>query len=294
MKILCKNETVLYVGKWNRTRLMTLTLVLMSLFSFQVANAQGSQGGGGGGRPGGGTVGDLICKGCVDASDIAKSAVTNSKIKKGAVSNSKLGSGAVSASKLASRAVTTSKIQDGAVTVSKVAPQLRNAIGTFCPPGESVVGMDLGGNFVCESKLAQVLDPDLTGKTYCLFAQGVDLVAAENPNWADIEFGGFRSRMDFTSPTQVTHTIEYNSGSTIHLPANTITNIDDVVVPVEGTYTVVGSQLAATFYEDGQPETGFATLTPDGQVFVFSFFRLLGVNSSESQIIIGVQATSCY
>ncbi len=56
MKILCKNATVLSriflcllrhpkrkqlnIGTWNRPSLMTLTLALMSLFFFQIANAE--------------------------------------------------------------------------------------------------------------------------------------------------------------------------------------------------------------------------------------------------------------
>jgi hypothetical protein len=150
-----------YIDTGKRTSLMTLALVLLGLFSFQVANAADQ----------------VRCDGCIDTKDIAKSAVTNDKIKKGAVSKSKLGRGAVSTSKLADDAVSTSKlanfavtsikldngavqtwnIKDGAVNFHKLEPKLRNAIGTSCPAGESVVGMDGYGHFVCESKLVQVL-----------------------------------------------------------------------------------------------------------------------------------------
>jgi hypothetical protein len=169
-----------YIDTCNRTSLMTLALVLMGLFSFQVANAADQ----------------VQCNGCVDTQDIANKAVTNSKIGKGAVSKSKLGRGAVSTSKLADgavrtdklgyravtsdnldngavgtghlmrwavgnsklgwQAVSTEKIQDGAVTVDKVAPELSNAIDTYCPTGESVVGMDAAGKYVCESKAASL------------------------------------------------------------------------------------------------------------------------------------------
>ena len=57
----------------------------------------------------------------------------------------------VGTAELAKKAVGTGKIKDGAVTVEKVAPELSNAIGTFCPPGQAVVGMDETGNFVCET-----------------------------------------------------------------------------------------------------------------------------------------------
>lgn len=69
----------------------------------------------------------------------------------GCVGHRDLGKAAVSTSKIRSRAVSTGKIKDGAVTVDKVAPRLKNAIGTFCPPNQSVVGMDYDGNFVCEA-----------------------------------------------------------------------------------------------------------------------------------------------
>jgi hypothetical protein len=142
-----------------------------------------------------------------------------------------------------------------------------------------------------EAELERVSpDPDLTGKTYCLFMQFGELFA--DGVSAEIEFGGVGSRMDFTSPTQVTHTEIYDLESKIHLPANTITNTDDLDGPGFGTYTVVGSQLAVTFDEDGQPQTGFGTLTPDGQVVVFGRFDQ-SVDGSESGMIFGVQATSC-
>ena len=52
---------------------------------------------------------------------------------------------------LGKKSVGTGKLKDGAVTVEKVAPELSNAIGTSCPPGQALVGMDESGNFVCES-----------------------------------------------------------------------------------------------------------------------------------------------
>lgn len=292
MKILGKNRTALYIGTWNRTRLMTLVIVLISLFSFQVANAQGGSGGGGGG--GGGALSDLVCKGCVDTSDIAKSAVTNSKIKKGAVSNSKLGSGAVSTSKLRSGAVSTSKIQNGAVTVDKVSPELRNAIGTSCPAGESVVGMDVSGNFVCESKLARVLDTDLTGKTYCVRAQGTALIA-EAGLAAQVELNPFHTRVDFTSPTQLTITDVFGPNVAVGFPSYTMSHEDDAQVS-EGTYTMVGNQLAVTIDDEGESLTLFFTLTPDGQVFIGGTAQresAVGFEGFWTYIHIGVLADSC-
>ena len=87
----------------------------------------------------------------IDTSDIKNSAVTTAKLKNGAVSQEKLKNEAVATSKLKNGAVTTQKLKNGAVTLNKAAPQLKNAIGTFCLEGESVVGMDDSGNFVCES-----------------------------------------------------------------------------------------------------------------------------------------------
>jgi hypothetical protein len=70
-------------------------------------------------------------------------------------------SGCVDPRDIANRAVTTGKIKNGAVTVKKVAPPLKNAIGTYCPPGQSVVGMDKTGNFVCEAPLYFPFGPQL-------------------------------------------------------------------------------------------------------------------------------------
>ena len=87
----------------------------------------------------------------IGTSDIQNGAVTTNKLKNGAVSQEKLKNEAVATSKLKNGAVTTQKLKNGAVTLNKAAPQLKNAIGTFCLEGESVVGMDDSGNFVCES-----------------------------------------------------------------------------------------------------------------------------------------------
>jgi hypothetical protein len=97
---------------------------------------------------------DVRCTKCVDTRDIDTRAVTTVKIK--------------------NSAVTTGKIKNGAVTKNKVAPELKNAIGQFCPPGQFVVGMDKDGNFVCEGPPYMPFGPqldvpegDLFGWTQC-------------------------------------------------------------------------------------------------------------------------------
>ena len=112
---------------------------------------------------------DVDCSGCVDTSDIASQAVTPNKIKPKAVTtskiapkavtNGKIGHQAVSKDKIRPDAIVTGKIKDGAVTVAKVAPELSNAISTFCVPEEVVVGMDINGNFVCETIGSDVAPP---------------------------------------------------------------------------------------------------------------------------------------
>ena len=137
--------------------------------------------------------------------------------------------------------------------------------------------------------------PDLTGKTYCAFGQGSSL-SAEAGVSAEVTSGAIGLRLDFTSPTQVTNTEVYDSTSTINLPANTITDNDDVDPPEIGTYTVVGNRLAVTFADNGESETTVFTLTPDGRVFVGAFFGRSvdgGVAGWENGMIIGVQAASC-
>ncbi len=108
---------------------------------------------------------DVDCTRCVDGKDIAREAVTTNKI----------GKRAVTTGKIAPEAITTGKIADGAITGKKVSPKLKNAIGTFCVPGQVVIGMDDNGNFVCESPLyyfpfgpqKNVPETDLRGWTQC-------------------------------------------------------------------------------------------------------------------------------
>jgi hypothetical protein len=84
---------------------------------------------------------DLECVNCVQTKEIEAGAITSGRLKKSAVTTGKI----------RSRAVTTGKIADGAVTVEKVAPELSNAIGTYCPPEQYIIGIDTTGNLVCES-----------------------------------------------------------------------------------------------------------------------------------------------
>jgi hypothetical protein len=96
---------------------------------------------------------DVRCTKCVDTRDIDTRAVTTAKIK--------------------NSAVTTGKIKNGAVTKNKVAPELKNAIGTYCAPGQFVVGMNKDGNFVCQpfyfpfGPQLDVPEGDLAGWTQC-------------------------------------------------------------------------------------------------------------------------------
>lgn len=105
---------------------------------------------------------DVDCSGCVETKDIKFQAVTTNKIAKGAVSNAKLAKKSVTNAKVAKNAVTSNKIKNGAVTISKVSPELSNSIGTFCTPGETVVGKDVNGNYVCEPA-SSPMTPAVTG-----------------------------------------------------------------------------------------------------------------------------------
>ena len=239
---------------------------------------------------------DVDCIKCVDTSDIAGGAVNASKIRKKAVTAVKLAPQAVTTGKLAPQSVTTAKIKDGAITLNKVSPKLSNAIGTSCSAGESVVGMDANGRFICESKLVQSLNADLTGKTYCLFGQGYYLTAEAGVS-ASVEFEPYSSRLDFTSPTELTITGIYGPYSRVGFPSYTMVDgVDDSGGSVMGTYTVVGNQLTITEDDNGDIEMNSYTMTPDGQVFVTgSFERSVfgGVDIWETTIEVGVRADSC-
>ena len=110
--------------------------------------------------------------------------------------------------------------------------------------------------------------PDLTGKTYCAVTQGIELIA-EGGLSAQVELRQVLSRVDFTSPTQVTVT---DSGplASLNFPSYTMSDQDNSQV-FEGTYTMAGSQLAVTLDDDGESFTVFLTLTPNGQVFIGNF-----------------------
>ena len=157
--------------------------------------------------------------------------------------------------------------------------------------------MDAAGRFVCESKLVQVLDTDLTGKTYCLITQGIELIA-EGGLSAQVELHPLNTRMDFTSPTQVTVMDIAGPLASLNFPSYTMSDRGDFQVS-EGTYTMVGSQLAVTLDDDDDDDdatTLSLTLTPDGQAFIGSLtWRGVeeGYDAFGNHIMMGVQADSC-
>ena len=109
------------------------------------------------------TATNVKCDGCVNTGDIATNGVRRSNIQNFSINTPKLNNFAVTTEKIKTGAVTESKIADGAVSVNKVSAELAAAIGTFCPSGEAVVGMDENGQFVCE------IPPDVG----CVFANGL-------------------------------------------------------------------------------------------------------------------------
>jgi hypothetical protein len=237
---------------------------------------------------------DVECDGCVQSGDIATNGVRRADIQNFSVNTPKLNNFAVTSEKIKTAAVTTTKIANGAVTVAKVSPKLSRAIGTSCPAGEFVVGMDTTGRFICESKFNQAPDTDLTGKIYCYISPFTELIV-DPGNSAAVTTGLVAGRIDFTSPTQFTNTELVDSTSAINLPANTMTIVDDVGAAEVGTYTVVGNRLALTFDDAGESYTAAFSLTTDGQVFIAGFFEGSddGSNQADSGLAIGVQADSC-
>jgi hypothetical protein len=138
-------------------------------------------------------------------------------------------------------------------------------------------------------------DPDLTGKTYCLITQGIELIAEGLS--AQVELHPVNTRMDFTSPTQVTVMDIAGPLARLNFPSYTMSDQGDSQVS-EGTYTMVGSQLAVTLddADDDGATTLFLTLTPDGQAFIGSLtWRGVeeGYDAFGNHIMMGVRADSC-
>jgi hypothetical protein len=155
--------------------------------------------------------------------------------------------------------------------------------------------MDAGGNFVCESKLVQVLDTDLTGKTYCVFGQGTWLFADPGAS-AGVSANPHSARVDFISSTQAIVTDIYDPVASILIPSYTMDDSgDDLGIGVV-TYTVVGNLLTATYFADGESQSDSFIMTADGQVFAGGYFERSvdgGVDWWETVMVVGVQADSC-
>jgi hypothetical protein len=125
------------------------------------------------------TATNVNCDGCVGTNDIATNGVRRSNIQNFSINTPKLSNFAVTTEKIKTDAVTTSKIEDGAVTAAKVEAKLSNAIGTYCAPGEFVVGIDDNGNLVCQAHL------------YYPFGPKKDIAVAELSGWTECHRSAF-------------------------------------------------------------------------------------------------------
>ena len=137
-------------------------------------------------------------------------------------------------------------------------------------------------------------DPDLTGKTYCVISLGIGLQAEAGVS-ARVHVNPIQTMADFTSPTQLTVTEISNTYTWVNFPSYTMNEEDDSKL-TEGTYTIVGSQLAVTLDDDEGSYTYYVTLTPDGQVFIGSLVGREvdeGVDKFAIYLQMGVQADSC-
>jgi len=148
-----------------------------------------------------------------------------------------------------------------------------------------------------EAALAGGVSPvaDLTGKTYCVYGQG-SWLSAEDGVSADILSVALGAKLDFTSPTQLILSGIYDTYSTIHLPAMTMTPQDDGTDMGIGTYTVVGNRLTVMHSIEGEPDSIDFLMTPDAQVLVyFNFGRENdgAVQTWNVETLVGVQAASC-
>ena len=79
----------------------------------------------------------LVCKGCVNNTDLGDGAVSNTKIQDGAISSGKLQDNTVSTTKIVNGSITATKLKNSAVTANKIAPGSVNS--THFAPG-AVVG----------------------------------------------------------------------------------------------------------------------------------------------------------
>ena len=134
-------------------------------------------------------------------------------------------------------------------------------------------------------------DTDLTGKTYCAFAQGIWLNAGSGS--AGIFSNQHSFRLDFTSTTQVTATARYDLYSGIVLPDYIMVDGVDGSGIGEGTYTVIGNKLTLTF---GGEVAATILITPDARVLLTGYFERSaggGRDWWETVMVVGIQATSC-
>ena len=97
------------------------------------------------------TANNVVCIGCVGASDLADGAATRSKVRNFAIDTSKLAGSAVSSAKIATGAVTRSRIRDFAVNGSKLAG---SAVTTAKIANSAVTAGKIANNAVTGAKIA--------------------------------------------------------------------------------------------------------------------------------------------
>ena len=126
---------------------------------------------------------DLVCKKCVDTSDIAKKAITASRIKGGAVKTGKIADGAVTGIKIQDGTVTGADLAPGAVGTGNLAPGA--VTGTEIQDG-AVGGADIAAGAVGTGHLAadavtgaEILDGAVGGADIAAGAVGAGHLAAD-------------------------------------------------------------------------------------------------------------------
>ncbi len=146
---------------------------------------------------------DVVCTGCIQATDIADGAIVGrtlannsvgqGKLKSGIISTIKLKNGAVTAIKMRKNAVTTDKIVDGAVSELKLSTAVQtklNATGGGLAPYSIAV--------VTATKQVYALTGDFTttgGATACQTYPGAD---TEVRNISRTDLGGGNTQIDIT------------------------------------------------------------------------------------------------
>jgi hypothetical protein len=133
---------------------------------------------------------DLVCTGCVQATDLATNAVTAAKLRADSVTGAKILDGSVAAADLAADSVDASKITDGSVTLGDLAT---DSVDTSKIKNAAVGLADLASNSVDSTKIknGSIAEADLNATLLARLAKmEADIAALKGGPYSNATFKG--------------------------------------------------------------------------------------------------------